>query len=263
MPFVIRSFTIIFLSVITMSSCITSRRLNYLQDPGMTIAEYKDTVNFVDYRLHIGDKLNINVISTDQETNQLFSGRTLQNIFIMKMDAYSDLFTYTILSDGSIDFPMVGSINIAGKTIREATEIIEVAIRPLFKFSTVEVRMLNRVFSVIGGESSGFYQIVKEKINIFEALALAGDIDDFGDRSKVRIIRETLTGTEVKTFDLRSKDILHSEFFYVQPNDVIYVQTLNEQFFSIVSLPSLISTGISTISFGAFIYNLFVPTTAN
>lgn len=261
MPFGIRSFAIIFLSVIALSSCITSRRLNYLQEPGATIANYKDTVQYEDYRLLVGDKLNVNVISTDQETNQLFSGRTLQNIFIMKMDAYSDLFTYTILSDGSIDFPMIGPIHIAGKTIREATYTIEEAIRPLFKFSTVEVRMLNRVFSIIGGETSGYYQIIKEKINIFEALALAGDIGVFGDRGKVRIIRETASGTIVRSFDLRTKDILHSEFYYVQPNDVIYVQTLNEQFFSIVSLPSFISTAISTFSFAAFMYNLFVPAT--
>lgn len=263
MPFGIRSFTIIFLSVLVLSSCITSRRLNYLQNPSMTIASYKDTVEFEDYRLHVGDKLNINVISTDQETNLLFSGRTMQNIFIMRMDAYSDLFTYTVLSDGSIDFPMIGFIQLGGKTIREATHIIEESIRPLFKFSTVEVRMLNRVFSIIGGETSGYYQIVKEKINIFEALALAGDIGVFGDRSKVKIIRESENGTIIKSFDLRSVDIIHSEFYYIQPNDVIYVQTLNEQFFSIVSLPSLISTGISSFSFAAFLYNLFVPATNN
>jgi polysaccharide export outer membrane protein len=60
---------------------------------------------------------------------------------------------------------------------------------------------------------------------------MAGDIDTYGDRSKIRIIRETNRSTQVKFFDVRSVDIIHSEFYYVEPNDVIYIQDMNEQFF--------------------------------
>ena len=95
----------------------------------------------------------------------------------------------------------------------------------------------------------------REKINIFQALAMAGDVGMYGDRSRIRILRETDNGTIIKSFDVRSADIIHSEYFYIEPNDVIYIQTLNEQFFSITNLPSLFSTVISTFSFGVLIYD--------
>jgi hypothetical protein len=109
---------------------------------------------------------------------------------------------------------------------------------------------------VIGGGKSGYYTMPREKINIFQALAMAGDVGMYGDRSRIRILRETDNGTIIKSFDVRSADIIHSEYFYIEPNDVIYIQTLNEQFFSITNLPSLFSTVISTFSFGVLIYIL-------
>jgi polysaccharide export outer membrane protein len=123
----------------------------------------------------------------------------------------------------------------------------------------VEIKIAERYFSIIGNSGNGLIQIPKEKINIFQALAMAGDIGLYGDKSKIRILRETANGTVIKTFDVRSADIINSEYFYVEPNDVIYVQNLDEQFFSVTNLPGLFSTIVSTFSFGVFIYNLFVP----
>ena len=120
-------------------------------------------------------------------------------------------------------------------------------------------KVVQRYFSVIGANASGRFPITKEKVTIFEALAMAGDISNYGDRGKVRIIRETEEGTEVKMFDVRSEDIINSEYYYVEPNDVIYIQTLNEQFFSMTSLASVISTVATTLSFGIFIYS-FIDT---
>jgi len=77
----------------------------------------------------------------------------------------------------------------------------------------------------------------------------------YDDRSKVRVLRETANGVQIKTFDLRSADLIRSEFFYIEPNDVIYIQPLNEQFFRISNLPSLITTVVSTFSFGVLIYD--------
>lgn len=246
-----------------LTSCITARRLNYLQSPNNMISDYKDTLPYQDYLLGIGDKLYVNIISTDKETNSLFNGSSNMGSMYQLNSSYTDLFTYSIQTDGTIEFPMIGKIQLAGMTIREATDKLEVAIQPLFKFNTVELRLIGRYFSVIGSGSAGYFPIVREKINIFEALAEAGDISVFGDRANVRIIRETPEGTVVKKFDIRSKEILHSEFFYIQPNDVIYIQTLNEQFFSIQNMPTLMSTTFSTLSFGGFLYQLFVPKTTN
>ena len=255
--FVSKTQIIYILAVITfLSSCITSEKVNYMQKPGFNIPAYKDSMGFGDYRLRAGDRLFVKVYSTDDKTNALFNGSTGNTQMMMSgAGGASDLYTYLVDEEGAITFPMIGDIPMAGKTVREATTALEKAIEPLFRFSTVEMRVVNRNFSVIGGGKSGYYTMPREKINIFQALAMAGDVGIYGDRSKIRILRETDNGAVIKSFDVRSSDIIHSEYFYVEPNDVIYIQTLNEQFFSVTNLPSLFSTVISTFSFGVLIYD--------
>ena len=87
---------------------------------------------------------------------------------------------------------------------------------------------------------------------------MAGDIGDFGDRSKVRIVREKEGVTQVKEFDVRSEDIINSEFYYVEPNDVIYIQRIKGQSFGINSVTTTISVVATTLAFGGFVYGLVV-----
>ncbi len=243
-----------------LTSCITARKINYLQYPDRQIPSYKDTVTYSDYRIKQGDELFVRVYSTHEETNAVFNSGHNQSINYTfsgtGTGGLTDLYSYEVLPNGNIVFPMIGEVYMLGKTVREATAQLEKAIAPLFLVSTVEVRLLNKFFSVIGSGRNGYFPIVREKINIYQAIAMAGDVGEFGDRSKIRIIRETKNGTVIRKFDLRSRDILHSEYFYVEPNDVIYIQTMDEQFFSIQNLPGLFSTTITTITFGVFIYNL-------
>lgn len=229
-----------------------------MQNPNNIIPAYRGSLEYEDYRLKSGDKLFVRVYSTHEETNALFNGPYSQ-LLSANIDAnpQADLYAYTVQPNGTIVFPMIGEVPVVGKTVREATRVLEKAIEPLYSFSTIELRLLNKYFSVIGANRTGHYPIIREKINIFQALAMAGDAGTYADRSKVRIIRETESGTVVKIFDLRSRDIIYSDFYYIEPNDVIYIQRLDEQFFSITNLPSLIATTISTISLGIFSYNLF------
>jgi polysaccharide export outer membrane protein len=243
-----------------LTSCITARKINYLQYPDREIPSYKDTIQYSDYRIKAGDKLSVRVYSTHEETNAVFNSGYTQSFGYSQSGTggtgtYSDLFSYEVLPTGNIIFPMIGEVYMLGMTIREATTQLEKAINPLFLVSTVEVRVLSKYFSIIGSGRSGYYPIVREKINIYQAMAMAGDVGIYGDRSKIRIIRETESGTVIRKFDLRSRDILHSEFFYIEPNDVIYIQTMDEQFFSIQNLPGLFSTTITSISFGVFLFN--------
>jgi polysaccharide export outer membrane protein len=251
-----------FLISMQLTSCITARKVNYMQKPDNIIPSYNGSFGYNDYLLSTGDKVFVKIYSTQQETNAIFNGPSNQ-LMSMSLDGSNptlDLYAYTVQPNGSILFPMIGEVPVAGKNIREATHALEQALVPIYKFSSVEMRLISRYFSVIGGGRSGRYPILREKINIFQALAMAGDIGTYGDRSKVRILRETENGTIIKIFDIRSEDLIHSEYFYIQPNDVIYIQALDEQFFSILSFPSLLATMISTFSMGAFLYNIiFTP----
>lgn len=240
------------------TSCITSGKVNYMQKPGFNIPSYKDSISYEDYQLRVGDRLYVKVYSTDDKTNSLFNGASNQLLGVNNSgtsNTVTDLYTYLVEDDGTINFPMVGKIPVVSKTVREAKDEVEKELKPFLKYSTVEIRVINRYFSVLGSGKSAFIPLPQEKINIFKALALAGDIGIYGDRSRVRLLRETPNGVVVKKFDLRSSDIIHSEYYYIEPNDVIYIQTINERFFSITNLPTLISTVVSTISFGVLVYD--------
>lgn len=246
------------------SSCITTHNTNYLQPAKNFIPAYKDTFKYNDYRLKEGDRLYVQVYSTDEKTSALLNGGSRNGSQMMGMSSGTggggdnmDLYTYLVQSNGSIDFPVIGEVKVFGKTIRETKEAIEEAIKPILKINSVDVKMVGRSFSIIGAGKSGRFPFPREKVNVFQAIALAGDFGQFTDRSKIKILRVTEKGNEIKTFDLRSVNIINSEFYYLEPDDVIFLQPLNEQFFGATSLWSTIATVITTGSFVVGIFYLF------
>ena len=254
-------------------SCVTSKRVNLLQEPGKNgIPHYADTLSYEDYELRIGDRLYVYVYSVDERIDKMFnasSGGVSSSQMRHSMGGAGgsyDLYTYLVQDDGSIDFPMVGHITVRGMTTREVKRYLEKELSSFIKgygdyqMMSVEVNIVRRSFSVISDRGSGTFNIQKEKVTIFEALAMAGDIGDFGDRSKVRIVREKEGSTFVKEFDVRSKDIINSEFYYIEPNDVIYIQRIKGQSFGVNSVTTTISVVATTLAFGGFVYGLVVRT---
>lgn len=96
--------------------------------------------------------------------------------------------------------------------------------------TTADVTLANRYFSVLGEAGSNRITMPNTSITILQALTLAGNIGPYGDRSKVTIIRQNEAGSTTKTFDLRSKEIIDTEFYYIQPNDVIYIPQTSKKF---------------------------------
>ena len=262
----------IILLPLLMASCVTSKRVNLMQTPGKKgIPQYADTVSYEDYELRIGDRLYIYVYSVDERVDKMFNSSS-GTIGMQMMQGGGgvggsyDLYTYLVQEDGCIDFPMVGRVPVRGMTTREVKRVLEDELSSFIKsygdyqMMSVEVKIVRRSFSVISDRGSGTFNIQKEKVTIFEALAMAGDIGDFGDRSKVRIVREKEGLTQVKEFDVRSEDIINSEFYYIEPNDVIYIQRIKGQSFGINSVTTTISVVATTLAFGGFVYGLVVRT---
>ena len=262
----------IILLPLLMASCVTSKRVNLMQTPGKNgIPQYADTVSYEDYELRIGDRLYIYVYSVDERVDKMFNSSSGTIGMQMMQGAGGvggsyDLYTYLVQEDGCIDFPMVGRVPVRGMTTREVKRVLEDELSSFIKsygdyqMMSVEVKIVRRSFSVISDRGSGTFNIQKEKVTIFEALAMAGDIGDFGDRSKVRIVREKEGLTLVKEFDVRSEDIINSEFYYIEPNDVIYIQRIKGQSFGINSVTTTISVVATTLAFGGFVYGLVVRT---
>lgn len=263
---------LILLLPLLMASCVTSKRVNLMQEPGKNgIPQYADTMSYEDYELRIGDRLYIYVYSVDERVDKMFNSSS-GTIGIQMLQGSGgvggsyDLYTYLVQEDGCIDFPMVGRVPVRGMTTRGVKRVLEDELSSFIKsygdyqMMSVEVKIVRRSFSVISDRGSGTFNVQKEKVTIFEALAMAGDIGDFGDRSKVRIVREKEGQTQVKEFDVRSEDIINSEFYYIEPNDVIYIQRIKGQSFGINSVTTSISVVATTLAFGGFVYGLVVRT---
>lgn len=259
------------LVVLALASCVTSKKVNYLQEPTKhnKIPTYADTLDYEEYKLKVGDRLYIYVYSLDQNIMRMYnagSGSNSKSQMQQQMQNNSgrttnELYSYLIDKEGNIDFPTIGKVNVLGLTTRETKHLMEEQLSSLLKeipgYSTisVEVMVLQRTFSLIGVHS-GRYPIQKEKLTIFEALAEMGNLKTFSDRSRVKIVREIDGQTVIKTFDLRSKDIINSEFYYVQPNDIIYVRELTGKTFGITSAAAGVAVVSATISFGVFVYTI-------
>lgn len=253
---------LLFIIILTveLTSCITTHQINYLQQPKNFIPAYKDTFSYRDYRLKEGDRLFVQVYSMDDKTNALFNGSGNSGSQMAAGTGSNDnidLYTYAVQTNGSIDFPIIGEVNVKGKTVRETKETIENAIKPLLKINSVDVRMVGRTFSIIGSGKAGRFAFPREKVNIYQALALAGDVGFYADKSKIRILRVTDKGNQIKTFDVRSIDIINSEFYYLEPDDVIFLQPMKQQFFGVSTFWMAISTLVTTYSFGVIIYKSF------
>ena len=260
------------LLALALSSCLTSKKVNLLQEPdGKNIPSYVDTLSFEDYQIRTDDRLYIQVYSIDENLTKLFNqGSNGSNIRYQMMSGSGDyygtneLYSYLVDADGNILYPMIGEISVRGKTTREVKRLLEEKLEGLVKslgnyaMMSVDVQVIGRFFSVIGAVQSARVPLLKEKVTIYEALAMAGDIADYGDHSKIRIVREIEGETTIRTFDVRSKDIINSEFYYIEPNDVIYIQYMPGHTFGINHVTTTIAVVATTISFGGFIYALVV-----
>lgn len=261
-----------------LSSCVTSKKINLMQEPTKDnrIPSYTDTIPYADYELSTGDRLHIRVHSVDQQVQRLFSaamgyGAGRGDNFAVNNQAFTgnlnqgyanELYTYLVLEDGTIDFPLIGKLYVRGMNTRQIKYRLEDELATYikdygdYKMVSVDVNVIQRMYSVISERGSGNYSIRREKMTIYEAIAQAGDLGEWSDRSKVKIVREKEGVTKVIEFDIRSKDIINSEYYYVEPNDVIYVQQLKGKAFGINRLTAAIAVTATTISFGGFVYGI-------
>lgn len=265
-----RIFKIAYLAIVgfILASCVTARKVNYMQEPDKHIPSYADTLSFEDYQLRIGDRIYVYVYSLDENIQKMYNAGGGANSAYMRqqmmnnnMYGSQELYTYLVDEEGNITFPTIGKIYVQGKTTREVKVKLEEELSKLLKelpgYNTisVEVHIVNRSFSIIGAQS-GRYPINKEKMTIFEALAMAGDLGEFNSRKEIKLVREKNGVTTIKTFDARTKDIVNSEYYYIEPNDIIYIRQIPGYSFGINHVTTVIGVTAATISFGVFIYSI-------
>lgn len=141
----------------------------------------------------------------------------------------SGFYRYLVDIDGDIDFPQVGKIHVAGLTIEQTNATVKAALKPFFKDDQsymVNTYMLNYYVSVLGEvKRPGSFTVERNKMNVLDALALAGDMTVYGKRENVKILRQLPDGTyEVHELDMRDANILNSPYYYLHQRDIVYVE---------------------------------------
>ena len=178
------------------------------------------------HHIEIGDILMVKVISRNDESNKIFNLETnTNNSNTTTANLY--LNGFTIDREGSIDLPKVGRVVLLNQTLEQAKEtIMQAAIEYLID-PYVIVKLANFEVTVLGEVNMpGAYPVYKENLTIFDALAMAGDINDYGNLRKVKIVRSKNNKKEVSFIDLTDSKILSSNYYYLNNKDLVYVQPL-------------------------------------
>ncbi|MDD2285523.1 MAG: polysaccharide biosynthesis/export family protein [Paludibacter sp.] len=228
------------LIMLLLSSCYSYRHVGLLQEHNKRLPVYK-ALDYEEYRIKINDELLFRLITSDETISRLItSNQTLSS-------AQSNV-SYRVYPDGTVDFPFVKNIPVAGLTLNEAAIVVENRFKELIPDAAVKLTLANKNFTVIGEAGTGVYPIFKDKLTLFQALSMSGEISYTGDYKNVRIIRETVNGTEVLEFDIRPLSIINSKYYYIYPNDIIYVQKNPASFYKVNNYSSFISLISSSLS---------------
>ncbi|HER40024.1 MAG TPA: sugar transporter [Salinimicrobium catena] len=215
------------------SSCVPAKRLKYLQEDEAAV----DSIISVEriqkpYRIQTNDLLSIRVKAMDQELVGMFNpiGEGNPNA-TGEERMYWDGFL--VDEHGNIRVPTLGEVNVLGYTVDEVREKIEKALlEKYFKEEAnifVTVKLAGIRYTTIGEIGSGSQVIYKEQVTIMEAIANAGDISEFGDRTDVIIVRQYPGGEKRHHIDLTSMEAMRSPYYYIQPNDLIIVNPLPQK----------------------------------
>lgn len=206
-------------------SCKPKQNYVYMSNanPQQEIAEYK----FIGNHIQVGDELLILVSALDDIAVRPFNLNTMQSTGSdKKVQQSATPSEYVVDENGYINFPILGEILVKGSTHLDLRNALESRLKEYLTDPLVSVSLKNFNISVLGEvKSPGQKTSTTQKINVFQALALAGDMTEYGDRTKVKVIRsQEGAADQVINLDLASANITSSPYYYLQQNDILYVE---------------------------------------
>jgi polysaccharide export outer membrane protein len=221
--------SLLFLIFLAFNACGPSRNITYFSNINAAGETNEKIENKIDPQIQPDDLLSINVSSLSPEANLLFNNGVMQAGGTAggapTVSKNSD--GYLVDKSGAINFPVLGSVKLSGLTKEQAADKMKTEIKRHVKDPIVNVRFLNFKVTVIGevGRPSNF-TVPTDRLNLIEALGLAGDMTVYGRRDNVLIIREKDGMRSTVRVNLNDKNVLNSPYFYLQQNDVVYVEAV-------------------------------------
>lgn len=253
---------ILFICIILLASCTTSKQMVYLNDLN------SDSVNNSNYKL---SKLNFE--TPIQKNDQLWisvggpntpdlialnstSGIVGSSAGIMGQQA-GMILGYVVEADGSIKLPYVGKVKVEGMSRLQLESELQKIFSEYTKDPVVNVRFMNYKFTVLGEVARpGTFSMPGERLTVLEAIGMSGDLTIYGKRQEVLVVRELEGRREFGRINLLSKDLVNSPYYYVRSNDVIYVEPAPARFFARERLPQFLSVASGALSIIAIILSI-------
>ena len=235
-------------------SCKEAKQVIYLKEaetlPIELLQQKSEPANV---KIAVGDELTLKIESDDQESVAMFNRELLQTSEnqISTTNKLNDV-SYKVDINGNITLPIIGKVSVVGLTIYEAEQLIASLIYPQYvkKEPVVTMNISNFKITILGDVSSpGVIDVEKDKINILEALAMAGDLNITGRRNNVMLIRTQDDGSrEIYRYDLNDKYLLFSPYFNLKQNDMIYVEQNRSKTRNAFTLPTVVTFSLSMVS---------------
>jgi polysaccharide biosynthesis/export protein len=224
------------------SSCVSQKKIKYLQQKQKEDTNtYFEMNRTADYKIQAKDNLYIRISSLDERTNSLFnsmSGASSMTGGGYYQDAGIYLSSYTVSDEGYIEFPILGKVYIKELTVEQTKNLLQQLVNEYIKEAVVIVKMVNFKVTILGeARNPGSLTIYQNKINVFEAIAMAGDLSDFANRNKVTLVRQVKGGSKIYYMDLTSNKLLSSELYYLSPNDILYISPLRVKQYGFATFP--------------------------
>ena len=246
--------------ILCLSSCVSSKKIIYFQGSDSVFAQAQDIMQKYEMRLKPADQILIKVTCDTPELLEIFNfditmgsgNRTgTGSMNYGQGGTMGSVYGYTVDNQGYVDLPALGKVLVAQMTVEEAAKSIEKAIkeRDLIKDPEVTVRLLNARVSVLGAvKSPRVISLTSERNTILDVLANCSDVSDQALRQHVTLYRENDGKREMYKLDLTSADIFSSPAFYVQQNDLIYVEPNKSQNVKSSAFSTFLGVGGSVIS---------------
>jgi len=257
-----RKIFYLILAVLFLSSCgVRYKSVPYFIDLPADSVLQEQIKNQTALKIQKNDILAITVSSLNPEASAIFNLGNTSSIPSNAGGSVNPINTangFLVDQNGAIQLPLIGSVKIEGFTTSQARELIQSKLTTYLKEPVVSLRLVNFKVSVLGDVMRpGVYPVENERISVSEALSMAGDLNITAVRNNVLLIREYQGKRQYVRLNMQSKELFDSPYFYLQNNDVLYIQPGNAKYASVDSSYRNVSIILSALSVIALIITRF------
>lgn len=247
----IKKIALLFLIAVFHTACVQTKEITYFQPKNQTSDNEKVNLNeHLVIKLQPGDIIKVFVNSLSPEANTMFNIFPETQTQMNQVNSTIPAIGFLVDSEGAIILPLIGKMIVGGLSPKDAADLISHKLEKYLEQPTVSVRLMNFKISVLGEVARpSLYSITNERVTLTEALSLAGDLTIYGKRQNVLIIREVDGKREFARIDLTQRDLFSSPYYFLRPNDIVYVEPLKGRLTSTSRAVQLAPIAISLLTF--------------